>query len=159
MRVPIAIALCTAPLASAQVAPGPGAAPPAPEVGKALPAWSRGMLDIHQLSTGRGNSAFFTLPDGTTLLVDAGAAATAHAHLDYAVLPAWSATHPSQDALKRMLTQRLYPGPHDVFVTPLPRVRPRRHDERGDGRQRPRAVREPLSTRPLVRPAATACAG
>ena len=41
----------------------------------ALPPWSRGMLDIHQISTGRGNSAFFRFPDGTTLLVDAGAAA------------------------------------------------------------------------------------
>lgn len=35
------------------------------------------------------------------------------------ILPAWSATHPSQDSLKRMLTKRLYPGPHDVFVTTL----------------------------------------
>ncbi len=33
------------------------------------------MLDIHQISTGRGNSALFIFPDGTTLLVDAGAAA------------------------------------------------------------------------------------
>jgi hypothetical protein len=32
-------------------------------------------LDIHQISTGRGNAAFFIFPDGTTLLVDAGAAA------------------------------------------------------------------------------------
>lgn len=40
-----------------------------------LPPWSRGMLDIHQISTGRGNAAFFRFPDGTTLLVDAGAAA------------------------------------------------------------------------------------
>ena len=42
---------------------------------EALPPWSRGMLDIHQISTGRGNAAFFRFPDGTTLLVDAGAAA------------------------------------------------------------------------------------
>lgn len=34
-----------------------------------------GTLDIHQISTGRGNSAFLVLPDGTTLLIDAGAAA------------------------------------------------------------------------------------
>jgi glyoxylase-like metal-dependent hydrolase (beta-lactamase superfamily II) len=32
------------------------------------------MLDIHQISTGRGNAALFVLPDGTTLLMDAGAA-------------------------------------------------------------------------------------
>jgi hypothetical protein len=31
------------------------------------------MLDIHQINTGTGNAAFFILPDGTTLLVDAGA--------------------------------------------------------------------------------------
>ncbi len=46
----------------------------AQEIGKPMPAWSRGMLDIHQISTGRGNSAFMMFPDGTTLLVDAGAA-------------------------------------------------------------------------------------
>jgi beta-lactamase superfamily II metal-dependent hydrolase len=39
-----------------------------------LPPWSPGVLEIHQISTGRGNSALFVLPDGTTLLVDAGAA-------------------------------------------------------------------------------------
>ena len=44
------------------------------EIGAPLPAWSPGMLDIHHISTGRGNSALFILPDGTTLLVDAGAA-------------------------------------------------------------------------------------
>ena len=38
-----------------------------------LSAWKPGMLDIHHISTGRGNSAFFILPDGTTMLVDAGA--------------------------------------------------------------------------------------
>jgi beta-lactamase superfamily II metal-dependent hydrolase len=46
----------------------------AQEIGKPLPAWSRGVLDIHQISTGRGNSAFLIFPDGTTMLVDAGAA-------------------------------------------------------------------------------------
>lgn len=33
------------------------------------------------------------------------------------VLPAWSSTHPSQDSLKRMMTPRLYPGPHHIFAT------------------------------------------
>lgn len=42
-------------------------------VGEVWPAWSAGMLDIHQINTGKGNAAFFILPDGTTLLVDAGA--------------------------------------------------------------------------------------
>ena len=39
-----------------------------------LPPWTEGMLDIHHISTGRGNSTLFVLPDGTTMLVDAGAA-------------------------------------------------------------------------------------
>ena len=43
-------------------------------VGQPLPPWTPGMLDIHQISTGRGNSVLLVLPDGTTLLVDAGAA-------------------------------------------------------------------------------------
>jgi beta-lactamase superfamily II metal-dependent hydrolase len=43
-------------------------------IGAALPPWTPGTLDIHQISTGRGNSTLFVLPDGTTLLVDAGAA-------------------------------------------------------------------------------------
>ena len=37
-----------------------------------LPDWQAGYLDIHQISTGRGNAAFLILPDGTTLLIDAG---------------------------------------------------------------------------------------
>jgi beta-lactamase superfamily II metal-dependent hydrolase len=41
-------------------------------VGEPLPRWTPGTLDIHQINTGRGNAAFFMLPDGTTLLVDAG---------------------------------------------------------------------------------------
>lgn len=45
----------------------------AQKVGEPLPAWAEGMLDIHQISTGKGNSALFVLPDGTTMLVDAGA--------------------------------------------------------------------------------------
>ena len=44
------------------------------EIGAPLPAWMPGMLDIHHIATGRGNAALFILPDGTTLLVDAGAA-------------------------------------------------------------------------------------
>src|SRR5215510_15453233 len=74
MRLTIAIALCSTALAGAQTTTSTIAIPTAPEVGKPLPAWSRGMLDIHQISTGRGNSALFILPDGTTMLVDAGAA-------------------------------------------------------------------------------------
>lgn len=37
-----------------------------------LPDWRPGYLDIHQISTGRGNAAFLIFPDGTTMLIDAG---------------------------------------------------------------------------------------
>lgn len=41
-------------------------------VGKEITPWQPGMIDIHQISTGRGNAGLYILPDGTTLLVDAG---------------------------------------------------------------------------------------
>jgi beta-lactamase superfamily II metal-dependent hydrolase len=37
-----------------------------------LKPWKTGYLDIHQIATGRGNAAFAMLPDGTTMLIDAG---------------------------------------------------------------------------------------
>lgn len=44
----------------------------AQEVGDVLPKWTPGTLDIHQINTGRGNAAFVVMPDGTTMLIDAG---------------------------------------------------------------------------------------
>ena len=38
-----------------------------------LEPWTPGTLDIHHIHTGRGNAAFVQFPDGTTLLIDAGA--------------------------------------------------------------------------------------
>lgn len=43
------------------------------QVGETFPKWSEGYLDIHHINTGKGDAAFFILPDGTTMLVDAGA--------------------------------------------------------------------------------------
>jgi beta-lactamase superfamily II metal-dependent hydrolase len=40
---------------------------------KSLPAWKPGVLEIHHIATNRGNSALLILPDGTTMMVDAGA--------------------------------------------------------------------------------------
>lgn len=45
--------------------------PEAVTVGKMLPAWTEGCLDIHHINTGRGESAFYIMPDGTTMLIDA----------------------------------------------------------------------------------------
>ena len=42
------------------------------EVGQPLPLWSEGELDIHAISTGRGECLFYVMPDGTTMVVDAG---------------------------------------------------------------------------------------
>ncbi len=42
------------------------------EVGEPLPAWEEGWLEVHHINTGRGDAAFFILPDGTTMLFDAG---------------------------------------------------------------------------------------
>ena len=42
-------------------------------VSKALPAWKPGVLEIHHIATNRGNSTLLILPDGTTMMVDAGA--------------------------------------------------------------------------------------
>jgi ribonuclease BN (tRNA processing enzyme) len=41
--------------------------------GPKLTPWTQGSLDIHHISTGRGNVAFAVCPDGTTILIDAGA--------------------------------------------------------------------------------------
>jgi beta-lactamase superfamily II metal-dependent hydrolase len=74
-------------------------------VGGSLPAWTRGTLDIHQISTGTGNAALIVFPDATTLLVDAGpsgaaiakyieaALAPAAPRLDYAVLTHFHSDH------------------------------------------------------------------
>ncbi len=41
-------------------------------LGQALPDWTPGTMDIHEISTGRGCSTFFVLPDGTTMVYDVG---------------------------------------------------------------------------------------
>jgi beta-lactamase superfamily II metal-dependent hydrolase len=43
-----------------------------PQKGEPLPAWQKGYLDLHHINTGRGNSAYYVFPDGTTMLFDAG---------------------------------------------------------------------------------------
>ncbi|WP_439581472.1 ComEC/Rec2 family competence protein [Dyadobacter bucti] len=42
------------------------------KAGQIFESWKEGQLDIHHINTGRGNATFFILPDGTTLLIDAG---------------------------------------------------------------------------------------
>ena len=55
---------------------GLAAAAPAPEVdvvGQPLRPWRRGGLDIHHISTGRGDCTLVVGPDGASLMIDAGA--------------------------------------------------------------------------------------
>ncbi|MBQ1648070.1 MAG: hypothetical protein II047_06375 [Bacteroidales bacterium] len=40
-------------------------------VGEPLPLWQKGYLDIHSINGGRGESFYYIMPDGTTMLVDA----------------------------------------------------------------------------------------
>lgn len=47
---------------------------------KQLEKWQEGYMDIHQIATGKGNSCFAILPDGTTLLIDAGDLSDLNAH-------------------------------------------------------------------------------
>ena len=37
-----------------------------------LPQWKEGYLDIHHINTGKGDCTFCILPDGSTMLIDAG---------------------------------------------------------------------------------------
>lgn len=37
-----------------------------------LPAWKEGWFDIHAIATGKGEATFVVLPDGTSMLIDAG---------------------------------------------------------------------------------------
>jgi hypothetical protein len=88
--------------------------------GAPLPPWTRGMLDIHQLSTGRGNAAFFIFPDGTTMLVDAGAAGDGTKIADTDPRP--NATRTAGAWIVRYIERASIGsprGPHDVFVTTL----------------------------------------
>ena len=59
------------------MAPAFGAARSAEDaVGTALRPWQPGSLDIHHIATGRGDSTLIIGPDGTSMMIDAGASAT-----------------------------------------------------------------------------------
>lgn len=65
-RILFAGPLAVAAVAVAALAAGAGETP------ARLEPWTKGTLDVHQISTGRGNAALVVFPDGTTLLFDAG---------------------------------------------------------------------------------------
>ena len=45
-------------------------------IGAVLSSWREGVLDLHHINTGRGNATLVVMPDGTSLLIDAGAVGT-----------------------------------------------------------------------------------
>src|SRR5690554_174014 len=49
-------------------------------VGKVLPDWEEGYLDIHAINTGRGESQLLIFPDGTTMLIDAAGSLISPTH-------------------------------------------------------------------------------
>ena len=67
-------------LASAELFIAPGAAA---EIGDFEP-WRPGFLDIHHISTGRGNSTLLICPDGKSIMIDAGAVKSASEGMDAA---------------------------------------------------------------------------
>src|SRR5690606_12596053 len=48
----------------------------AQDVGEVYSNWSTGFLDIHHISTGKGECMFAIMPDGTTMMIDAGETGT-----------------------------------------------------------------------------------
>jgi beta-lactamase superfamily II metal-dependent hydrolase len=62
----LVLTLCMSPALGVPVAAEGAAAD------RTLPAWRDGVLEIHFINTGKGDAALFILPDGTTLLRDAG---------------------------------------------------------------------------------------
>ncbi|HXK58677.1 MAG TPA: MBL fold metallo-hydrolase [Acidobacteriota bacterium] len=74
-------------------------------VGQPLAPWTEGTLDIHQINTGRGNSALLVFPDGTTLLVDAGALA---ARTERHVPPRPDESHSPGESISRYI-KRFHP--------------------------------------------------
>ncbi|MEL1263342.1 hypothetical protein [Pseudoxanthomonas putridarboris] len=83
----------------------------APEVGKSLPAWSKGELDIHHINTGRGDAVFLLLPDGTSLLSDASGKTVEQAPFSLPTKP--DASHPPGTwvarYVQRVLSSRALP--------------------------------------------------
>ena len=74
----------------------------------AFAPWVPGQLDIHHISTGRGNSTLFVCPDGTVMLVDAGAIYTP---LKYTIAPKPDGLRRPGEYLGRYIKRQLTPRP------------------------------------------------
>jgi beta-lactamase superfamily II metal-dependent hydrolase len=84
--------------------------------GERLPPWRKGTLDIHHIATHRGDSTLIVAPDGTTILIDAGATAdTGPAVLE--VRP--DASLSAGEWIARYVHRRLREVGHDALDTLL----------------------------------------
>ena len=72
--------------------------------GAPLAPWRAGWMDIHHIATGRGNATLVIFPDGTSLLIDAGASL---ASLDVSVAPRPDATRRPGQWIARYLQRQL----------------------------------------------------
>lgn len=63
-------------LGAAALTAGAASAPDEDVVGQPLRPWRRGGLDIHHIATGKGDSTLIIGPDGSSLMIDAGASST-----------------------------------------------------------------------------------
>lgn len=77
------------------------------QVGKPLTPWLPGSLEIHHIATGRGNSTFVRMPDGTSLLIDAGATLD---RLELSAAPMPDGSRRPGEWIERYVRRRLGPG-------------------------------------------------
>jgi len=71
-----------------------------------LPAWTKGCLDIHHIATGRGNATLVIMPDGSSMLIDAGAI---NNKLDVSAAPKPSAERRPGEWVGRYIQRHLRP--------------------------------------------------
>nr|WP_314546071.1 hypothetical protein [uncultured Massilia sp.] len=94
--------------------PAPLSSPPIRDrAGTPLAPWQPGWLDIHHIATGRGNATFVLLPDGTSLLIDAGASLNG---LDVSVAPRPDASRRPGEWIGRYVRRQLTQARLDVAL-------------------------------------------
>ena len=68
----VALFLLSPAALSAQTPASPARDAQPQETAEYLPEWQEGYLDIHTIATGKGDAALIIMPDGTSMLIDAG---------------------------------------------------------------------------------------
>jgi beta-lactamase superfamily II metal-dependent hydrolase len=81
-----------------------GDVPPSDRPGQPLSPWQPGWLDIHHIATGRGDATFVLLPDGTSLLIDAGASLNS---LEVSMAPRPDASRRTGEVIARYVGRQL----------------------------------------------------